>query len=163
MSSRPGLLAFILSSVVIAVAYGSAFLPAGPPRWAPVLLALGAAGTMTSAMAIGASRPGRSLGVLRLVFVAAFLLVAGGFAAALFLPDETAASRLWLWLPPRAAVLVYGIGLLPVVLLPLAYAFTFDRVTLSEEDLARFREQVAELRRAREAGERPAPVSGADA
>lgn len=163
MQRRPGLTPFVLSSVLIAAAYGSAFLPGGPPRWAPFLLATGAAGTMTSAMALGASRPGRSLGPLRPVFIVAFLLIAGGFMAALLLPEETAGSALWLWLPRRAAILLYGIGLLPVVLLPLAYALTFDRVTLSDEDLARFREEVAAVRASREAEPRGASAEGAGA
>ena len=46
---------------------------------------------------------------------------------------------LWLGLPPRAAVVLYVIGFLPVLVLPLAYALTFDALTLSEADLARAR------------------------
>lgn len=163
MQRRPGLVPFVLSAVLIAVAYGSAFLPGGPPRWAPFLLAAGAAGTMTSAMALGAARPGRPLGALRFVFAAAFLLVAGGFTAALLLPAEGPESALWLWLPRRAAILVYGIGLLPVVLLPLAYALTFDHVTLSEDDLVRFRDRVAALRRSGEGRPGAGSAEGDDA
>ena len=148
MHRRTGLGVFITSAVLIAVAYGAAFLPSGAPRWAPFLLAAGTAGTMTGAMALGASRPARRLGPLALVFGAAFLIIAGGFAAALLLPAEAPTARLWLGLPARAAILIYGIGLLPVVLLPVAYAATFDRVTLSEQDLADFRARLAAARAA---------------
>jgi hypothetical protein len=34
-------------------------------------------------------------------------------------------------------VIVYGVGLLPVVVLPVVYALTFDADTLRPEDLAR--------------------------
>ena len=57
-----------------------------------------------------------------------------------------AGEPIWLGLPRRAAILIYGIGLLPVFLLPIAYAMTFDRVTLSDADLASFRERLAAIR-----------------
>lgn len=136
----------MIAAGLIAIAYGAAFLPGGAPPWAPYLLAIGTAGTMTSAMVLGAARPGRRLGVLAFVFAAAFLLVAGGFVAALLLPPEGSEGPLWWGLPRRAAILIYGIGLLPVVLLPVAYAATFDRVTLSDADLASFRARIAAAR-----------------
>jgi hypothetical protein len=36
-------------------------------------------------------------------------------------------------------VILYGIGLLPVLVLPVAYGLTFDAATLSEADLERVR------------------------
>jgi hypothetical protein len=48
-------------------------------------------------------------------------------------------SKLWLGLPARAAVVIYGIGLLPIVVLPVAYALTFDTQTLSADDVERVR------------------------
>jgi len=138
---------FMLATLAIAVAYGSAFLPGGAPAWSPWLLAIGTAASIVSVMALGASRPGRDLGILRLAFAATFVVVVGGLGLALSLPAETATTPLWLGLPRRAAILLYGIGLLPVLFLPVAYAMTFDRVTLSEDDLRRLRERVAELQR----------------
>ena len=44
------------------------------------------------------------------------------------------------WAANRAAIVIYGIGLLPIVVLPVAYAITFDTQTLSESDIARVRE-----------------------
>jgi hypothetical protein len=74
------------------------------------------------------------------------------------MPAETGADApLWLGLPRRAAIVLYGIGILPLFLLPFAYAWTFDAMTLSEEDLAR----VAAARRAREARAGTAPARGA--
>jgi hypothetical protein len=40
-------------------------------------------------------------------------------------------------------VIVYGVGLLPLLVLPLTYALTFDAEILTEEDLARVREAAA--------------------
>ena len=60
--------------------------------------------------------------------------------AALALPaNESALSKLWLGLPARAAVVIYGVGLLPIIVLPVAYAMTFETLTLSSEDVDRVR------------------------
>ena len=146
MHARIALRSFVAGVVAIALAYAVAFLPAGTPLWAPWVMAAGTALTMVSAMVLGASRPGRPLGPLGWVFAAAFVLITGGFWLALGLTAGGGEEPLWLGLPRRAAILIYGVGLLPVFLLPVAYAMTFDRVTLSEEDLARFRRAVAELK-----------------
>ena len=75
-------------------------------------------------------------------------------SCALALPaDLGAAEPLLLGLPRRAAIVVYGIGLLPVLVLPVAYALTFEAQTLRDEDLERVRAAGAE-RRAREEGGR---------
>lgn len=134
------------STAAIAVAYGAAFAPGGAPAWAAWLLAIAIAVCMVAFMALGASRPGRGVGRLGPALALSFVLIAGCFAAALSLPAETATTALWLGLPPRAAVLLYGIGLLPLFVLPVAYALTFEEQTLSEADLARVRAAVAALR-----------------
>lgn len=138
--------ALACSTAAIAVAYGSAFLPGGAPAWAAWLLATAISVCMVAFMALGASRPGRGMGRLKPALALTFVLIAGCFALALAMPAETAVTRLWLGLPPRAAVLLYGIGLLPLFVLPFAYALTFEEQTLSEEDLARVRAAVAELK-----------------
>lgn len=135
---RPHLAAFAASILAVAVAYGAAFLPAGAPPWAPWLMAVGIAGALASVMALGAAREG-GLGPLGPVFLFVFVVVAGGFAAALLLEDAGAGTALWLGLPPPAAVVLYGVGLLPLVLVPAAYALTFERLTLSDEEWAEVR------------------------
>ena len=59
---------------------------------------------------------------------------------------ESPLSRLWLGLPARAAVVIYGIGLLPIVVLPVAYALTFETQTLNAADVERVRELAKEYR-----------------
>jgi len=54
--------------------------------------------------------------------------------------NEGPASTLWLGLPLRAAIVIYGIGLMPVVVLPVAYALTFETQTLTADDVERVRE-----------------------
>ena len=92
-------------------------------------------------MILGATRGDRGVGPLKIPFGFVILMLVIGFGAALTLPaTEGPLSRLWLGLPARAAIVIYGIGLLPIFVLPIAYALTFDTQTLSAEDVERVRE-----------------------
>lgn len=146
MARRFAVMALFTGTLLIGAAYASAFARGGAPAWGAWSMALGVAVMMVASMILGAARPGVRLGALWGVFALMFVLIAGCFGAALVLPPETAGSLLLLGLPRRAAILMYGIGLLPIFVLPVAYAMTFDRVTLSEADLARVRERAAPLR-----------------
>jgi hypothetical protein len=133
------------------VGYGSAFLPGGAPGWAPWLYALGGSGAMVSLMALGAVRP-TGLGRLGPALALLFVLLAGGFAAVLLLPPPGATPPgiepvLWLGLPPGAAVLIYGLGLLPFLVVPVAYAWTFPGQVLAEGELEEIRERALAARR----------------
>lgn len=145
MTKRRALAGLFVSTLLIAAAYASAFLPGDPPRWAPWALAMGTAAMLVSAMALGAARKG-GVGRLGFAFAAVFAVLAGGFGAVLALPaTDPLDPTLWLGLPPRAAIVLYGIGLLPLFFLPLSYALTFDEMTLSEADLARVRDAARAL------------------
>lgn len=146
MIKRNALGAVFLSVVTIGVAYASAFVPGGAPRWAAWAMAIGIAVLMVATMVLGAVRNDR-LGRLTLPFAFVFLVLAVGFGVVLALPPADPADLdLWLGLPPRAAVVLYGVGLLPLFAVPVAYALTFDDMTLSDGDLARVREAAARLR-----------------
>lgn len=147
MAKRSSLAALVLSTLAIAVAYGSAFLPGDPPAWGAWLMALGTATMMVASMALGAVRAGGA-GRLKIPFALTFVILAGGFAAAMLLPAEAAGAPLYFGLPLRAAVVLIGVGLLPLMVLPLAYALTFDEMTLSDEDLERVRMAARQLRAA---------------
>jgi hypothetical protein len=153
MARRNSLLALFLGTLACAAAYASAFLPGAPPSWSPWALGIGTAVVMVAASALGAARADTGIGRLKLPFALCFLIVAGGFAAVLAMPAPDAANpTLFLGLPAGAAIVILGIGLLPLLVLPIAYALTFDEMTLSEADLARVREAA----RAWQAAQQPA-------
>lgn len=139
MTRRLALGAVVVGTGCIALAYVSAFL-GGAGTWGAWSMVVGLALMVVALMALGASRRGTALGRLALPLACTFLILVGGFGAALALPpDEGPGSPLYFGLPLRAALVLYGIGLVPLFLLPLVYAWTFDEMTLSEDDLARVR------------------------
>ena len=144
---RAALVALVAGILAIAVGYVAAFLPGGAPPWAPWLLALGIPVALGAIMILGAARGRMGIGPLKYPFAFVVAVLAIGFCAALALPaTESALSRLWLGLPARAAIVIYGIGLLPIIVLPVAYALTFEAQTLSAEDVERVRELARENR-----------------
>ncbi|MGH7604917.1 MAG: hypothetical protein ACRENK_13100 [Gemmatimonadaceae bacterium] len=138
---RLALSALFLGILAIAIGYAAAFSPSGTPTWASWLLALGIPTALGGIMVLGATRGHRGIGPLKIPFLFVVVTLAAGFCAALALPSaESAQSHLWLGLPIRAALVIYGIGLLPIVVLPVAYALTFKSQTLTAEDVERVRE-----------------------
>lgn len=153
VTRKAALLALFASVVAIAMAYIAAFTAGGTPVWAPWLLALGIPVALGAIMILGAARGRRGIGSLKIPFAFVVATLAIGFGAALALPaTEGPLSRLWLGLPARAAIVIYGVGLLPIIVLPIAYALTFESQTLSAEDV----ERVRKLARERGSAELPA-------
>ena len=141
------LVALIAGILAIAVGYAAAFLPGGTPGWAPWLLAIGIPLALGAIMILGAARGRTGVGPLKYPFAFVVAVLAVGFCAALALPaTESPLSKLWLGLPARAAIVIYGIGLLPIIVLPVAYALTFETQTLSAEDVERVRELARDSR-----------------
>ncbi len=126
----------VLSLVMIALSYLGAFVFGNATPWAAWLMALGTALLFSALTILGAARHDRPWRALALAVAFIFIVLVGAFGAALLLPPETAASPLVLGLPLRAAIVIYGIGILPAFVLPFVYARTFDSLTLSAEDLA---------------------------
>ena len=138
---RAALLALLVAVLAIAIGYSAAFLPGGTPAWAPWLLALGIPTAVGAIMILGAARGPMGIGPLKYPFAFVVAVLAIGFCAALALPaTEGPLSKLWLGLPARAAMVIYGIGLLPIIVLPVAYALTFETQTLTADDVERVRE-----------------------
>ena len=134
------LTALCAAVMAIAIGYAAAFRQSGTPVWAPWLLALGIPVSLGAMMILGAARGRSGIGPLKLPFLFVVAVLVIGFGAALALPaTESPLSGLWLGLPARAAVVIYGIGLLPIVVLPVAYALTFETQTLSAQDVERVR------------------------
>lgn len=151
-SKRVALVALVLSTCAIGAAYASAFASGGSPEWAAWLFAAGTTGVLVATLALGAVRRDRGLGRLVVPFIIMTVLLGGGFALVFALPgDLGAAEPLLLGLPRRAAIVLYVIGLLPILVLPVAYALTFADQTLRPEDLERI-VTMARLERERVAG-----------
>ncbi|HJQ53519.1 MAG TPA: hypothetical protein VJ825_06720 [Gemmatimonadaceae bacterium] len=140
LTRRLSLQALFISVLAIAVGYAAAFRHAGTPTWAAWLLAIGIPVALGAIMILGATRGRRGIGRLKLPFLFVVATLAIGFGAALALPGtEGPLSKLWLGLPARAAIVIYGVGLLPIIVLPIAYAVTFESQTLSAEDVEQVR------------------------
>jgi hypothetical protein len=138
---RAALVTLFAAIAAIALGYAAAFGAHGTPSWAQWLLALGIPAALGAIMILGATRGGRGVGPLKIPFAFVILMLVIGFGAALALPaTESPLSRLWLGLPARAAIVIYGVGLLPIFVLPIAYALTFETQTLSADDVERVRE-----------------------
>ena len=148
---RSALIALFFGISAIAAGYLAAFNTAGTPIWAAWLLALGIPIALGAIMILGAARGRRGIGPLKVPFAFVVVVLMIGFGAALALPaTEGPLSTLWLGLPARAAIVIYGVGLLPIVVLPIAYALTFETQTLSVEDVERVRALALENRVAKE-------------
>lgn len=109
------------------------------------LMALALVLILPATLALGARRVH---GVPRLASFVAVLLgvvLAAGFAAALAMPDLGSDEPLWFGLPRRAAVIVYGVGLVPLLFLPWAYAKTHAGRHLDATTVAALAERCARL------------------
>jgi hypothetical protein len=133
MTRRIALLTILIAILVIGAGYASAFLPGGAPRIASFAFAVATAALMTAISVLGAARGRSGLGALRWVFGATFFILAGGFCAALLQPPP-AADALWLGLPRGAAIILYVVGFLPMLILPIAYALSFEQTTNHDDD-----------------------------
>lgn len=143
MITRAALAALVVSCLFIAGAYALAFVPGGAPAWAAWGIAIGGPGTLAAVMLLGAARGGRVRVVVGAAIALTFVVLAGAFALALVLPAaEGAGGPLLLGLPLRTAVVIYGVGIVPMLFLPAAYAAAFDDETLTAADLARVRARV---------------------
>jgi hypothetical protein len=132
--------ALFISTVLIAAAYVGALVFTPVPVWTAWALMIGTSTIMLATTELGAVRSDRGVGRLAIPLATMFVVLLVGFSAALTMPAETAGSPLWLGLPPRAAVILYGVGVLPLFVLPIAYALTFQSLTLDEADLERVRQ-----------------------
>ena len=138
---RTAVVILFLSIAAIAIAYGAALVTSGVSTWAPWIAAIAIPVALTAIMVLGAVRGDKGIGSLAIPFGLVALILVVGFLAALILPaTESPTSSLWLGLPARAAIVIYGIGVLPIIVLPVAYALTFETQTLTADDVERVRE-----------------------
>lgn len=118
--TRTGAMALVgAGSVLIALAYALAFTPLRSTM-APVAMLAGLTLACTGAMAIGAPRSPVALGGI----IATMLLLAVPVALALTVGAVSETTPLLLGLPRPTALVLYGVGVVPLVILPLVYAWT---------------------------------------
>lgn len=113
----------------------------------PWLAMIGIAATLSGTLVIGALRDGRLSPNAALAAVVLLVVPLAAFATALLLPAESASGPLLFGLPRRAAIVLLGIGVLPLFILPFAYACDTTAASLSADALAELREEAARLRR----------------
>ncbi len=132
MAQRVALAFLAFSSPVMLLAF-VAGTPAGD-----ALFALLAAAFPVALIALGAQRRG-SLGPLRWPLAALVLILEATFVAMLILRGSILTAP-WLGgLPLATAVQFYGLFLMPLALVSFAYAWTFERSGLRQEDLDELR------------------------
>ena len=103
-----------------------------------VLFALLAVAFPVALIALGAQQRGR-LGPLGWPLLALVLILEGCVIAMLVLRGHVVDAPWLLGLPLAAAVQVYGVFLLPLPLVALAYAWAFERLGLRQTDLDELR------------------------
>lgn len=135
---RAALALLLISALMMLVAFGAAVvasLGGGPtPRWASAVMA-GATGLCLAAF-MGVAL-GERVRDVRIAAVLAFvgLGVGGALMALLWVPPVTGPDdALWGGLPLGAALVVYGIGLLPMLIVPGVYAWTFEHITAPSQE-----------------------------
>lgn len=112
----------------MALAYGLTFWSAGSV--APWLLAAGATLVLTGLGLLGAGERAPRLAAAVLLACA---LTFAGFATALLLKPHAAGGALLFGLPRATTLLLLLTGLVPLVMLPIAYAALFKREVLSDD------------------------------
>lgn len=111
-----------LGALLVLIAYGLVFADApSPAQW---VLAFGVVLVLTGFGLLGA---GRDAPRLQAAVLVACALTFVGFAYALAQPTPVPGAALWLGLPPATTVLLILAGAVPMLLLPIAYAWAFPR------------------------------------
>lgn len=132
--------------VCIALAYGSAWRVAGTPAWGVWLMISGTALLLSGMLGLSAIRFGVTARRASFVALLLFVVLVLGFGLPMVLAPETASGPLLLGLPLRAAIEVYGVGLLPALVLPLIFAAEFRDRGLDPRSLDQLREECERLR-----------------
>jgi hypothetical protein len=130
LAMRPSIAISVLAlgALSVLVAYGLTFVDA--TAVAPWLLAAGATLVLTGLGLLGAGPRAPRLAAAVLI---ACTLTFGGFATALLLRPHEAGAALLFGLPRATTLMLICTGLVPLVLLPLAYAALFKREVLADE------------------------------
>lgn len=145
---RAALAVLFVCMAAMGAAYAAAIITGSTQVWSAWVMAVATSFAMVATMVLGAARANAPQGGIRrllIPFLAVLLILLGAFSAALLLP--AVGEPLLLGLPRRASIVLYGVGILPVLILPLAYALTFDDVTLNEDSIERMKSAAPRARK----------------
>lgn len=117
----------IVGSILTAMAYLMA---------SPWLLVAGISVLLPSLLWLALRKRGLRIAVLLAITLGL------GLGGALWLGAESPTTPLILGLPPRAALVIYGIGIVPGLVFGILFAKWFDKLVLSSERLAELRNQL---------------------
>ncbi|MDA1081894.1 MAG: hypothetical protein O2973_09510 [Gemmatimonadetes bacterium] len=135
--TRAGLVMLIAGVAAVGCAYAGTVVDGAPPAWAPWALAGGTSFASVALFVLGAAtRRTLSRGIAALLG-ALFVVLVAAFGAALALtPEIGSGEALLLGLPLRLSIVFYGIGLVPLLILPISFALTFDPTANGPGDAA---------------------------
>jgi hypothetical protein len=112
----------------VGVAYAATVGAGAAPGWASWFLAFGSAACSAGLFVVGAASHGPIRPLVAWLLAALFVVIFGAFGAGLAMRvPEGAPEGLVLGLPLRLAIVFYGIGVLPLLVLPLVFAMTLGK------------------------------------
>jgi heme/copper-type cytochrome/quinol oxidase subunit 4 len=127
------------SSVALLAGYAAAWWPSVEPRAVGVLFASAIVAQLVAFVLLGARRRDGRFGAAWIA-VLALVVVVGGILLVVSLSEGSAANEPFLLgLPRRAALVLYGVGVAPLLVLAGAFARGFAQWAPTDDDLARVR------------------------
>jgi len=148
----------ILAVLLILTGYGLAFGDEATARFGAVALAAGNALLAPAAMALGAPSHGRWARVIRIALWGTGLLLFSAVVVALAMPAAGPEAVLLLGFPRRVSIVLYGAGVLPLLILPALFAMSFDGSAFEPGRVDRVRA----LTPARTPGDKRSPPPGGE-
>lgn len=138
---RAGALGVIAASnVVMVVGYAAAATSRGVSPWLATLVAVAVALQIAAWCVLGARRRDGRAGSAWVGAAAIVVLVGGALGYAILAPGADGVEPLVGGVPRRAAYVIYGIGVLPLVVLAAVFGRGFAAWAPTEADVARLRE-----------------------
>lgn len=145
-ASRTAWIGILAGLAAQASAYAIAIVADPEAATATWLSIVGISATLTGTLILGALRSGRLSRAATFAASMQFVVLVVCFGIAALLPAENAGTSLWLGLPRRASMVLIGVGVLPMLFLPAAYAWDSRGAPLDGAELERLRRECARLR-----------------
>lgn len=123
-----GVALLFCGALAIGIAYAAAVGAGAAPEWTPWFVAFGGASCAVGLFVVGAAARGPIRPLIGWLLAALCVLIFAAFGAALSMRVPAGATEtIVLGLPLRLAIVFYGVGLLPLVVLPVVFAMTIGK------------------------------------